>query len=71
MNGADYAAAGRFTVADISVAYALMLTKVTGLSIRRPSRFGPITTGSRRARPSSAPRPRRAPPGTRASTRRP
>ena len=28
---AEFAAAGRFTAADISVAYALMLTKVLGL----------------------------------------
>jgi glutathione S-transferase len=37
MNGADYAAAGRFTVADISVAYALMMLKVAGLYDRAPA----------------------------------
>jgi glutathione S-transferase len=31
MNGADHAAAGRFTVADISVGYALMILKFAGL----------------------------------------
>jgi glutathione S-transferase len=31
INGTDYVAAGRFTVADISVAYALMMLKVVGL----------------------------------------
>lgn len=30
MSGADYAAAGRFTVADVSVGYALMLTCMIG-----------------------------------------
>jgi glutathione S-transferase len=29
--GAEYAAAGRFTMADISIAYALMLSQTTGL----------------------------------------
>ena len=37
MNGADYAAAGRFTVADISVAYALMMLKVVGLYDQAPA----------------------------------
>jgi glutathione S-transferase len=31
LSGADYVAAGRFTVADISVAYALMLARIIGL----------------------------------------
>ncbi len=35
--GADYVAAGRFTAADISVAYALMLTKPVGLWDQAPS----------------------------------
>src|SRR5271165_1033193 len=39
IGGADYAAAGRFTVADISVAYALMLTKVVGLYDQAPARL--------------------------------
>ncbi|MBV9288697.1 MAG: glutathione S-transferase family protein [Hyphomicrobiales bacterium] len=37
MAGADYAAAGRFTVADISVGYALMLLKITGLFDEAPA----------------------------------
>ncbi len=37
--GADYAAADRFTVADISVAYALMLLKVVGLYDQAPERL--------------------------------
>ncbi len=37
MNGADYVAAGRFTVADISVAYALMMLKVVGLYDKAPA----------------------------------
>ncbi len=37
MDGADYAAAGRFTVADISVAYALMLLKVVRLFDEAPA----------------------------------
>jgi glutathione S-transferase len=36
MSGADYAAAGRFTVADISVGYALMLLKLIGLYQQSP-----------------------------------
>lgn len=35
----EYAAGGRFTVADISIAYALMLTKVTGLWSEIPERL--------------------------------
>ncbi len=37
MAGADYVAAGRFTVADISVAYALMLLKFIGLFEQAPA----------------------------------
>jgi len=37
MNGAGYAAAGRFTVADISIGYALMLLKFTGLFGQAPA----------------------------------
>jgi glutathione S-transferase len=36
MAGADYAAAGRFTVADISVGYALMMLKFIGLFEQAP-----------------------------------
>jgi glutathione S-transferase len=36
MNGAPYAAAGRFTIADVSVGYALMLLKFTGLFDQAP-----------------------------------
>lgn len=38
--GSDYLCAGRFTVADISVGYALMLAHMTGLS----GRFSPAVT---------------------------
>lgn len=37
--GADYAAAGRFTMADVSVGYALMLTQATGLWDQVPERL--------------------------------
>ncbi len=37
MGGAEYVAAGRFTVADISIGYALMLLKVTGLFDQAPA----------------------------------
>jgi glutathione S-transferase len=37
MGGSDYVAAGRFTVADISVAYALMLLKVVSLYDSAPA----------------------------------
>ena len=36
MGGADYVAANRFTVADISIGYALMLLKITGLFDQAP-----------------------------------
>ncbi len=36
---AEYAAAGRFTVADISIAYAMLLTKVIGLWPDTPERL--------------------------------
>ena len=37
MGGADYVAANRFTVADISIGYALMLLKMTGLFDQAPA----------------------------------
>jgi glutathione S-transferase len=37
MAGSEHVAAGRFTVADISVGYALMLLKITGLFDRSPA----------------------------------
>ena len=37
MGGADYAAAGRFTVADISIGYAIMLLKVVNLFDQAPA----------------------------------
>src|SRR5208337_3354044 len=37
MGGADHVAAGRFTAADISVGYALMLLKITGLFDQAPA----------------------------------
>ena len=39
MGGADYVAAGRFTVADISIGYALMLMRVTGIFDEVPASF--------------------------------
>jgi len=36
MRGAEFVAAGRFTVADISIGYALMLLKLTGLFDEAP-----------------------------------
>ncbi len=36
MGGAEHVAAGRFTVADISIGYALMLLKITGLFEQAP-----------------------------------
>jgi glutathione S-transferase len=36
LEGAEHVAAGRFTVADISVGYALMLLKITGLFDQAP-----------------------------------
>ena len=37
MGGADYAAAGRFTVADISIGYAIMMLKVVNLFDQAPA----------------------------------
>ena len=37
MQGAEYVCAGRFTVADISVGYALMILKVIGLFDQAPA----------------------------------
>lgn len=37
MGGADYAAAGRFTVADISIGYAIMMLKVVKLFDQAPA----------------------------------
>ena len=37
LEGAEHVAAGRFTVADISIGYALMLLKITGLFDRAPA----------------------------------
>ncbi len=37
MSGAEHVAAGRFTVADISIGYALMLLKITGLFDEAPA----------------------------------
>jgi len=39
LDGADYAAAGRFTMADISIGYALMMTKYVELWPRVPERL--------------------------------
>lgn len=39
MNGAEYAAAGRFTVADISVGYALMMLRFVRLFDQAPASF--------------------------------
>jgi glutathione S-transferase len=36
LEGAEYAAAGRFTMADVSIGYALMLAKVVGLWAQVP-----------------------------------
>jgi glutathione S-transferase len=49
--GAEYVAAGRFTVADISIGYALMLLKITGLFDEAPA---PLQAyyGRLRARPA-------------------
>ena len=41
MEGAEHVAAGRFTVADISIGYALMLLKITELFDQRPLRCKP------------------------------
>ena len=37
MGGSEHVAAGRFTVADISIGYALMLLKITGLFAQAPA----------------------------------
>jgi glutathione S-transferase len=37
MGGAEHVAANRFTVADISIGYALMLLKITGLFDQAPA----------------------------------